>query len=396
MKDGSVPLVPLGMEEEINLHINKVRALMDEDSALLVGGNVNIFYLTGRFFRGYVWLPKDGEVAYFVVKPQVYAPAENLVYIRKPELIADELHKSGYGIPARVGLEMDVLPYLDVHRLMGAVPADEYFNASSALRGARMVKTPYEIGQMRFDGRKQVEVYSRVSSLYKPGMTDLTFQIAIERELRMAGCLGFARVAGNLMEINMGSVLAGDNADNPSPYEFAMGGAGVDLSLPGGADGSPILPGQTVMVDMNGAFNAYQTDMTRVWSLGKLPDIAFKAQECSVEILHSLQKDTRPGMKASDLYFKAVDIAEKAGLKDFFMGHSQQSGFVGHGVGIELNEQPPLAPRCSIELKESMTLAIEPKFVLPGIGALGSENTYVVRPDGLECLTPFDEGIQPL
>ena len=386
-------LIPAGMEAETALHAAKVQAGMEEGTALLVAGNVNIFYLTGRFFRGYVWLPKEGRPVYFVVKPHIFAEGDNVRYVRKPELIPALLAEMGLQFPPKIGIEEDVLTYSDARRLMGVFSGAEYFNATPCLRNARMVKTQYEIGQMRIDGEKQIRVYSKIPRLYRPGMTDLELQIAIERELRLEGCLGFARVAGSLMEINMGSLLAGDNADNPSPYEFAMGGAGADPSLPGGANGSPILEGQTVMVDMNGAFNAYQTDMTRVWSRGRLPDLAYRAQDCAIEILRALENEALPGVEACALYFKAVDIAEKAGLREYFMGHSQQSGFIGHGVGIELNEQPPVAPRCRVTLREGMTLALEPKFVLPGVGAVGVENTYVVRGAGLECLTPMEERI---
>lgn len=386
-------LIPEGLNDEIRLHIDKIRAAMDDDSALLVAGNVNIFYSTGRFFRGYVWIPARGDSLYFVVKPQIFEDREGVIFIRKPEQIPAILAERGIAVPSRIGLEEDVLTYNDTLRLMKLFPEAEFFNASLPLREARMVKTPYEISQMRADGKKQATVYANVSGLYRPGMTDVELQIAIERELRLAGCLGYPRVSGNLMEINMGSVLAGDNADNPSPYEFAMGGAGTDLSLPGGANGTVIREGETVMVDMNGAFNAYQTDMTRVWTPGNLPEIAYKAQDCSIEILRLLEREALPGREVCSLYILACEIAEKAGLADYFMGHRQKSQFIGHGVGIELNEQPPVAPKCKTILRPGMTLALEPKFVLPGIGAVGVENTYVVTEKGLECLTPLQEEI---
>lgn len=391
--NGMMALISPGMTEEIRLHAGKVQELMEEGTALLIAGNVNVFYLTGRFFRGYVWLPKEGLPVYFVVRPQVFASCSNVVNVRKPELIPGELERMGVHIPKKIGIEEDILSYSEAKRLMNIFPDAHFFNGTPYLRSARMVKTPYEIEQMKADGEKQVRVYEKISGLYRRGMTDLQLQIAIERELRLEGCLGYARVAGNLMEINLGSVLAGDNADNPSPYEFAMGGEGADPSLPGGANGSLIREGETVMIDMNGAFNAYQTDMTRVWTAGDLAALAYKAQECSREILRTLELETRPGMEIREMYIRATEIVEKAGLQDYFMGHSQKSGFIGHGVGIELNEQPPITPKCTVRVQEGMTLAIEPKFVLPGIGAAGVENTYVVRREGLENLTPMREEI---
>lgn len=389
----TTPFIPSAMAEEIDLHTAKIQARMPEESAILVSSNVNILYSSGRMFRGYVWIPSGGRPLFFVVRPQLFSEREDVIYIRKPEQIAEELEKRSVAVPPRVGLELDVLTFNEAQRLMKCFAGREFFNATPDLRGARMVKTPHELELMKADGRKQAHVYSLISSLYRPGMTDLQLQIAIESRLRLEGSLGFTRVAGNLMEINMGSVLAGDNADNPSPYEFAMGGAGSDPSLPGGADGTLIVKGTTVMVDMNGAFNAYQTDMTRIWTLGGLPDLAYKAHACSIDILRALEDFATPGREICELYFLAVDIAEKAGLKDFFMGHRQKSNFIGHGVGLELNEQPPVAPRCRVIVEEGMTLALEPKFVLPGVGGLGVENTYVVKKEGLENLTPLSEDI---
>ena len=370
---------------------------MEDGTALHVAGNVNVFYLTGRFYRGYVWLPKEGDPVYFIVKPHEFEELDSQIYIRKPEQIPSELEKRGISAAdLKVGLEEDVLSYSDTRRLMAAFGAREYFNGTGIIRSARMVKTPYELDRMRFDGKKQAEVYGSIGSLYRPGMTDVQLQIAIERELRLHGALGYTRVSGNLMDINMGSVLAGDNADCPSPYEFAMGGEGTDPSLPGGANGTVIEPGMTVMVDMSGAFNAYQTDMTRVWWLGELPESAYKAHRCSIEILDTLTEEALPGREVCELYFRAVEIAEKAGLADYFMGHRQKSGFIGHGVGLELNEMPPIAPRCKVPLKSGMTIALEPKFVIPGVGAVGVENTYIVRPEGLENITRSSEEIHPL
>lgn len=397
-KISPLKLVPAGMEEEINLHIRKTREQMAVSGidALLVASNVNLYYLTGRFFRGYIYLPLEGSPVYFVVKPQIYEAAENMHYVRKPEQIPEVLTEIGLEMPSSIGLETDVLTYSEILRLKKLFPEAEICNGTAPLRNARMIKTDYEIGQMRIDGVHQVRAYCKITSLYREGMTDLQLQIEIERILRLEGCLGFARVAGSLMNINMGSVLAGDNADNPSPYEFAMGGEGVDTSLPGGANGTLIRKGETVMIDMNGSFNAYQTDMTRVWSRGNLPDLAYQAHDCSRKILRELENFTRPGVALADLYIKAEELAREDGLADFFMGHRQKAGFIGHGVGIELNEQPPVTGRSKVIVQENMALALEPKFVLPGIGAVGVENTYIVRPDAMECLTEFKEEILPL
>lgn len=198
------------------------------------------------------------------------------------------------------------------------------------------------------------------------------------------------------MELNLGSVISGENADTPSPYDFAMGGEGTDPSLPVGANGVTLKPGTSVMIDMNGGFNGYQTDMTRCWSIGEVSELARKAHECSCRILHRLEKIALPGVPISRLYSEAAEIAKSENMHEYFMGHRNKVGFIGHGVGIELNEMPVVMERNHEPLQANMTIALEPKFVIPHVGAVGIENTYRVTENGLENLTPFPEKLSDL
>lgn len=194
----------------------------------------------------------------------------------------------------------------------------------------------------------------------------------------------------------MGSVLNGENADTPTPYDFAVGGGGADSSLPVGADGRIMRPGTTVMVDMNGNFNGYQSDMTRVWKIGDIPSKAEHAHNVSIRILRELEKMSVPGIPVASLYERAKAIAIEENVEEYFMGHKQRAAFIGHGVGIQLNELPVLTPRSKDVLQENMVIAIEPKFVIPEVGAVGVENTYVVTSSGLKQLTEFPEQITNL
>lgn len=383
------------LRQEVELRLRKIASLMEAEKidAILVATNANLFYCSGRFFRGYVYINKEGRCVYFVIRPNCFVKEDNVVMIRKPENIPEELARLGIPMPGNIGLELDTLSYNDVQRLAKVFDPAETKNASGILRNVRLTKTPFELRMIREDGIHQMAAYSKISKLYKRDMTDVEFQIEIERVLRLEGNLGFLRVAGNLMEINLGSVIAGDNADAPSPYDFAMGGAGVSPALPCGASGRIMKQGESIMIDMNGCFNGWQTDMTRVWSIGEIAQEALDAHECSRRILRALEKMAKPGVEVRALYECAAAIAEEEGLSDYFMGHRQKAGFIGHGVGIELNEAPPITSRNRMLLEKNMTLAIEPKFVIPGTGAVGVENTYVVTPDGLENLTPFPEEI---
>jgi Xaa-Pro aminopeptidase len=195
------------------------------------------------------------------------------------------------------------------------------------------------------------------------------------------------------MEIYMGNVICGENADAPSPYDFAMGGAGINPSLPVGCNGTKTEQGMAIMVDVNGNYTGYMTDMTRVFSVGELDELSIKAHKCSRRICLELSKMGQPGIEAKALYNRAIEIVTEEGLDHLFMGHRQKAGFIGHGVGIEINELPVIAPRSRDILAVGNVIALEPKFVIPSVGAVGIENTYVVTPNGMECITHAPEEI---
>jgi len=203
-----------------------------------------------------------------------------------------------------------------------------------------------------------------------------------------AGNLGQFRVAGSTMEAFMGSILAGDNGAAVSPYDFALGGAGLHPSLPVGQCGIKLAEGMAILVDIAANFYGYLTDCSRVYSIGKLTQQAYDAHQVSIAIRDAIMTIAKPGVPAEDLYNLALEMATKAGLADCFMGAQQKAKFVGHGTGIVINELPILGARSKDVLAEGMTIALEPKFVIPGTGAVGIEDTLLVTSRGLENLTP--------
>lgn len=357
--------------------------------ALLLADNASKFYITGRVFAGYLYITADGNVVSAVQRP-VELEGAGVVYIRKPEDLASVVG----AVPARLGLELDTMSYSMVERLRKVFGSSDIKNASAIMRSAREIKTPAEVAQIRMSGLKQERVYRRIPHLYVEGMTDIEFQIEIERASRLEGCLGQFRINGDSMELFMANVIAGENADEPSPYDFAMGGAGMSASLPVGANGTVIKPGMVVMVDANGNYTGYMTDMTRCYSPGDVSGEARKAHECSRRIHRELCEAGKPGAEARALYERALAIVRDEGLEHLFMGHRQHAKFIGHGVGIEINELPVIAPRSHDVIKAGQVIALEPKFVIPGVGAVGIENTYHVKENGdWECLTNAPEEI---
>ncbi len=383
---------------ELKLRRDKIRSLMAQQGidAALITCNVNLIYTYGHVVSGYLYLPLDAPARLFVKRPN-NIQGEYVHPVHKPEQLPQLLAECGLPMPGKLMLEGDELSFVEYRRLEACFPDTAVVPCGTSLiRQARSVKTEMEIEMFRRSGIAHAKAYEKIPSVYEPGMTDRRLSIEIERLMRLEGCLGIFRTFGQSMEIFMGSLLAGDNATTPAPYDFALGGKGLDPSLPIGADGSLLQSGQSFMVDMGGNFYGYMSDMSRVFSIGKLPERAYAAHQTCLEIQEAVASAAKPGVVCENLYNMAIDKVIKAGFADNFMGTSQKAKFIGHGIGLEINEMPVLAPRMKQELEPGMVFALEPKIVLPGIGPVGIENSWVVTAEGVDKLTLCNEEVVQL
>lgn len=382
------------LQPELKLRRDKIRSLMIQQNidAALITCNVNLIYTYGRVISGYVYLPLNSPALIFVKRPNNIT-GEFVFSIRKPSEIIDIIKEQGLPLPSKMMLEGDELPYTEYTRLAALFPDAEIINGTPLIRQARSIKTPMEIEMFRRSGRAHARAYEQIPTVYRRGMTDLELSIEIERLMRLEGSLGLFRVFGRSMEIFMGSVLGGDNAASPSPYDFALGGEGLDSALPGGVNNTLLKEGQSFMVDLGGNFNGYMGDMSRVFSIGRLPDEAYAAHQVCLDIQQQIAEIAKPGTICEEIYQIGLDMATKAGFADKFMGIDQQAKFIGHGIGLEINEAPVFAPRMKQKLESGMVFALEPKIVIPGVGPVGVENSWVVTAEGVDKLTLCNEEI---
>ena len=378
--------------EELSCRLAKIRQDMSHEGceSLLLRSIPSQLYLTGSVVSGWIYVSGEGEPVYFpdrtVNRLSDYDPAR-VIPVRKPEQIPAALESLGYRIDQHTALEKSYLTQVDYERLSKLAPSGvSSVDAGALMRQVRMTKTQGEIRLIRETAARHSEIYEIAPQLYEPGMTDLEWQYALEYEMRKRGWVGLFRTFGTQMESFSGSVIAGDNASCASPYDFTMGGRGV-ASFPLGAAGHVIRPGESVMVDLAGDYTQYQSDCTRTYYVGTLPDEAFRCHEISLRMHEWLEEVGEPGFPIGEIYNHCLHLAEQFGVADHFMGDELRARYVGHGVGLEINELPILTGRWPGVLEEGMVIAFEPKIILPGVGALGIEDTYLVLPDGLECLT---------
>ncbi|MBW2218403.1 MAG: aminopeptidase P family protein, partial [Deltaproteobacteria bacterium] len=151
---------------------------------------------------------------------------------------------------------------------------------------------------------------------------------------------------------------------------------------------------EPVLVDFVCVYRGYLSDHTRIFAVNGLPDDLLSAQESMLDVQNLIKREARPGVSAGNLYDMAVERASELGYADYFMGVGESRiRFIGHGVGLELDEYPFLAKGQDLQLQEGMVIALEPKVIFPGKGVVGIENTHLVTAGGLEQFGKFKEDI---
>jgi len=366
---------------------NRVAELLAKNNidAILISNDVNNLYVTGEIFGGYTYITAQGEIILFSKYADKVGEFET-VKIRKPEQIPELLGKK----PQTLSLDDESSSAADWIRLSNAFSFCNIVTRKNIMRTARIVKTPSELEKIKKAAEQQMTVYSKIPELFEEGMTDTDLAIKLEGALRKCGHNGIFRTHGFHMECFMGSLLCGQNGEEASVYDFALGGKGATKALPIGACGDAIKAGDAVMVDYSGCYDGYLCDMTRTFFVKEIAPKALYAHNVSIEIQELVQPMLKEGVCAFEIWEKTLEIVKKHSLEGCFMGLSKQSKFVGHGVGLEINEPPVMCTNDKTPLEQNTVLAIEPKFVIKGIGAVGVEDTYTVEKNSGILLTDFE------
>jgi Xaa-Pro dipeptidase len=397
MQEEMVPC-ELTPREEVFSRIRAFQKRLQEthtDAALLIQ-NVDLFYFTGTVQTGCLFIPRDGEPLFLVQKDYARAAAESPLRCVKigsmkelPDLLQEEA-----GTYKRVGMELDVIPVALFDRIRGLFPGWEIPSVSVDIKEVRSVKSDFEIEQIKKSGEMITGVFSRVKNHLREGMTELELDGILISIGRALGHQGFLRMRGLNQEMMNIQVVSGESGSVTSYCDTPLCGRGATPAVAQGSSTRKIRRDEPVVIDYGGGYNGYVTDETRVFVLGRLKTHFQKAYRVALDILRETESFARAGELPSRVYKRAQEIAAKQDLAENFMGYGEgKVAFVGHGLGLEINELPIISKGGKKPLRTGMVFALEPKFVFPGEGAVGVELDYIVREGGLERVTRFSKEI---
>jgi Xaa-Pro aminopeptidase len=387
-------------KQELDQRIRQLqRYLQDEqiDGALILQ-KADLFYFTGTIQDAHLYVPADRPPVLMVHKDFDRARKDSLLDKIEPlngfKRLPEQIHHHAKSVPGRIGLEFDVLPvqnYLSFQRLFDGV---DWIDISDIIRRIRAIKSPYEIQRITDAAQLSDRLAAEIPNLIHEGISEIKLAGQIEAFARKLGHQGIVRMRlwGN--EMFYGHLMAGASAAEGSYLASPTGGAGLGPAVAQGPSFRTISRHEPILFDYVFALQGYLSDHTRIFSLGELPADLIQAHKAMQQIQTTIKQVAKPGILGGDLYSIAVEMAKDLGYADHFMGTgNHRIRFIGHGVGIELDEYPFLAKRQPMPLEKGMVIAVEPKLVFPGKGVVGVENTHVVMENGLQQLGQFPDDI---
>jgi len=270
----------------------------------------------------------------------------------------------------------------------------------AALDGAvarvRAVKSPYELALMARSGamhRRLLE--EQVPALLRAGMNETELGCELYALMVREGHQGTVRFNMFGVDVAVAQLGFGENSLYPTSFDGPGGCVGICPAAPVlGSRERTLRVGDLVFVDCGCAMEGYSSDKTMVYQFGRpLPDAAVAAHRRCVELERQLAAELRPGAIPSEIYRRTLAGLAPEFLQNFMGYGSRRANFLGHGVGLQIDEWPVLAEGFDEPLAENMVLALEPKQGVPGVGMVGSENTYRVTPAGGVSLTGKHPGL---
>lgn len=383
-------------KEELQKRIENLCKKMIErkvDFAILFQ-NVDIYYFTGTAQKSVLIITSNGDIFFFVKKSIERARTETpFDIIEEPDDNKIIKFLKDKGINGLCGMELDIIPANVYLKWAKSLDVTNILDISPILREIRMIKSAYEIEQIKKSGEISDKVFLKAREILKEGLTELEIASELEAVGRKAGHPGALRMRGFNQEMDNVTITQGYSGTITSYADAPILGAGIYPAVPHGASLKKIEKNIPILIDYGACFNGYLTDETRPFVIGRLRDDFIKPYECSLEIINMIINMGKEGINSSDIFKSAYKIVERYKLEDYFMGYQEgKVSFLGHGLGLEINEFPVITAKHNIILQEGMVFAVEPKFIIPNKGVVGIEVDFIVRKDGLERVTksPFE------
>jgi len=259
----------------------------------------------------------------------------------------------------------------------------------------RAIKSPYELALMEKAGAIHRHVLEDcVPDLLREGIDEATLIADLYSVMVREGHHGIIRF-GMFNEMLLGQVGFGTSSIYPICVDTPGGISGLHPAVPlMGSRTKKLVGGDLVVIDIGCGVEGYQTDKTQTYMFKKaIPEEAIRVHEQCVAVIDEVSSLLKPGAIPSEIYATVMDGLDPA-FREGFMGYGNHTvKFLGHGIGLWIDELPVIAKGFDEPLQEGMVFAVEPKKGIKGVGLVGIENTFIVTPRGGRSITGSHPGL---
>jgi len=365
---------------EVEARIARLQERMGDLTGAIIFESADLGYFSGTAQDGLIYIPRDGPAKLMIRKSLDRARQESPLSVMPQKSLKTLKKDLDLPAAAHIGLELDVLPYNNYSRLAGSLGEDVKFrDISERIKQIRSIKSDFEIQLIRRAARMLDAGIATVGDHLKEGVREIDLAAQVESIMRRLGHPGRVSFRRFNHSLPMGHLMAGADAAYPSYVSSPTGGQGMSLFFAQGPGFARIRRGEPVLVDYTGCYNGYLADETRIFCLGNPSDKMMEAHTAALQIEDLVAEQLLPGRIARKIWEICEDAGRRLGYQDHLGGpQGRKAGFVGHGLGLEINEYPVIGP-LDQEIRENMVIAVEPKMIYPGEGVVGIEDTYLVR-----------------
>ena len=361
----------------------------------LIFSKVNQYYFTGTLQEGVLVIKKDGSTIYFIRKSIERAKMESNFYCLPMNTYADVARVIGKEFN-NVFLESDFMSYAAMLRITKYITIKNILPIDDMLFKVRAVKSDFEIDIMKRCGKLHSNFMNNViPGLLKDGMTECDFAADLYASMVKHGHHGVSRFNMFQMEIVGGQFGFSTNSLYPTNFDGPGGVLGMHPATPFlGNRETKLKKGDLVFVDIAFGFEGYHTDKTQVYYFGKKPEeYVVKTHNYCIDIQKRVAERLRPQNTTCEVYSSVMESIPVDFLPNFMNNKFGIAKFLGHGVGLHVDEYPVIAAKTKNTLKQNMVIAVEPKKGIEGIGLVGGEDTYIVTENGGEMITDGEREI---
>lgn len=385
---------------EVSERIERLRRGLEKNNieAAIIIYRPNCFYFSGTAQDEIVYISIDSAPILLVKRDfdraKIESPIARVLSYSSlseiPKIIKSQLGK----LPRLLGIEMQILPFSLCKKIESLFEPCYFYDISAIIKKCRQKKSAFEVEKIKAASDIASSIFEESKNLITVGMTEAELSNRLDWEAKKRGHEGMVRMLGINSETHGWHVLAGKSGCISSAVEAAAGGEGTSVAFPVGGGQKKTAENEPIIIDCVICVEGYLSDQTRTFCVGSVPDEVEVAYNACCSVLNGILELYQPGIICSQLYHYAIELISELNMKNGFLGlPGKKASFLGHGIGLEVNEMPVIGIGQEYPLENDTTIAIEPKIVIPEKGLVGIENTYLIQNDRINKLIDADDSL---